>query len=484
MAYGVTPEGFVLKRFEKLREELIDSLVNKYGNIRTDSESKFGMLADIIASKHADLWALAQDVFNSRSITAEGIALDDIVYWAGLERLSATKSGLYVVLYGDDGTFIPPGTIIRCNNTGNQFESVDSWLIQTNSVGACDIEITFAELETFTINIDSDSFSYESESGGDAETVAAELVSAINDETTGSSVMYAVDNEDGTFSLVSKDFSNASISVDLITANLTMSKLGTAIPFTAQEYGPVSAPVGDATVIVTPVTGLDECYNFEVATLGRNEETDSELRARFLQTRSSYGYSTVDAIRNRILQEVDNVVDAIVYENSTDETDSDGLPPHSIMAVVDCPTTTEQAVADKIWQVKAGGILTHGDYSKTVSDSQGNTHTVKYSKITKKYVHVNIVVTDSDETAFPADGLIQIKNAILAFGETLKLGNDLVYQSFYRPIYSIQGIASVSLGIAVTDSVEDTPSYQTSSISIDKTAKPLFDSSRIHVSLA
>ena len=173
--------------------------------------------------------------------------------------------------------------------------------------------------------------------------------------------------------------------------------------------------------------------------LGREEESDTELRTRFLQTRSALGYATMDSIANRIKQEVSGVVDVVVYENSTDTIDSEGLPPHSVMVVVDCPTPIEQAVAEKIWQVKAAGIITHGSESKTVQDSQGYLHTVNYSKIATTYAHVSVMVTVSNEKAFPSNGIAQIQAAVLKFGQSLEMGDDLIFQSFYRPVYSVQG---------------------------------------------
>lgn len=487
MAFGVTPEGFVLKRFEDFRTEIVDSLRDKFGNIRTDSESKFGMFADILSSKFADLFAALQDVYHARSITAEGTALDDIVYWTGIQRLPASKSGLYVVMYGDIGTSVIPGTIIRCAETGNQFvlDSSESIQISSNSLGDCQISIVYADETEYSLSIDK-TYNYTSPANGTVQNVVDAFVTLINSGLSvfGSEVAYAVDNGDGTFNIRPKDPTDTTVTIALNTENLSFKKIGTSMPFIAQEYGPKAAPIGDASQIVTPISGLDECYNFEPAVLGREEETDTELRTRFLQTRSALGYATVDAIANRIKQEVSGVVDVVVYENSTDTIDSEGLPPHSVMVVVDCPTPIEQAVAEKIWQVKAAGIITHGSESKTVQDSQGYLHTVNYSKIATTYAHVSVMVTVSNEKAFPSNGIAQIQAAVLKFGQSLEMGDDLIFQSFYRPVYSVQGIASVTLQLAVTDNAGDTPDYGTDNIEVSRTTKVNFDLSRIHVSLA
>ena len=485
MAYGVTGQGFVVKRFEDIRAEMVDSLRSKLGNIATDPESKFGIIIDIESSKIADIWAVMHDIYNSKSITAEGTALDDIVYWTGVSRLSETKSGLYIVMYGTVGCSVIPGTIVRCKETGEQFvlNSASNIVISNNSLGDCVVSIDYADSTTYSISLDK-TFTYETSAGDEKQDIIDAFILSINDSLTGSETAFCVDNGDETFSIRSKDFTNTSVTIVLNTSKLSFEKIGTAMPFIAQEYGIVTAPIGDASQIVTPISGLDECYNFESATLGRLKETDTELRTRFMQVRSGLGYSTVDAITNRIKQEVSGVVDVITYENASSVVDSNGLPPHSIMVVVDCPDTIDQAVAEKIWKVKAGGILTHGDLNKVVEDSKGYLHTVNYSKVATEYAHVNVVITISNEKSFPSGGIAQIQSAILEFGQSLTTGDDLVYQSFYGPVYSVPGIASVVLGIDVTDAIDGTPSYGTSNIEIDKTTKVNFDLSRIHVSIA
>lgn len=476
MSYGVTPAGFVLKTAQNCHEEMAADLVSKFGNVRTDSQSKFGMLLDFFSSKFGDLWAVAQDVYLSKPITAEGVALDDIVFWSGLSRLSATKSGLYVVMYGEDGTEIPVNTTVRGLLTGNQFvlDSTSSMNISAASIGHCVIDFTFVSGADYVIRIDK----AVSINAADLESVINLMVNSINDI---SAVVTASNLGNGQMGLLSKDFTNTTISVT-VGENMEVSKFGTAMPFIAQEFGPVAAPVGDLTKIITSVQGLDECYNFTSASLGRYEETDTELRDRFLKVRSALGYATLDSIVNRIKEEVANVTDCFGYENTSDVTDADGIPPKSIMIVVDCPASAEQAVADKIWKTKAGGIGTHGAVSKTVTDSKGKSHVVKLSKVLTKYAHVNVVVTKSTETAFPVDGLSQIQQAILAHGQSFVIGNDMIHQSFYKPIYGVSGIASAVVQISVTNNSDDEPVYVSESIAIGKTTKVDFDLSRIHVS--
>ena len=85
---------------------------------------------------------------------------------------------------------------------------------------------------------------------------------------------------------------------------------------------------------VTVVLGVDSVNNPTVQSLiGTDEESDYALRIRRQQSVSlaSQGFltSTLAALKN-----VEGVVSAVVYENNSGATDADGIPSHSIWAIV------------------------------------------------------------------------------------------------------------------------------------------------------
>ena len=169
------------------------------------------------------------------------------------------------------------------------------------------------------------------------------------------------------------------------------------VTFEAEELGEVQAPAGSLVVIETPVTGWTSVVNEEDADLGRGLETDVELRLRRAESLHIIGAATVEAIQARILDEVANVTDVIVVENETDVTDPEGRPPHSLQAIV--AGGADQAIGDKIWELKAAGIQTYGtDVSVTVTDSQGFDHTIDFDRATilRSFLHIQLTV----ETGF------------------------------------------------------------------------------------
>lgn len=165
------------------------------------------------------------------------------------------------------------------------------------------------------------------------------------------------------------------------------------VDFESVEEGVIQAPAGTLTVIETPVTGWNSCINNEDADLGRDIESDAELRARRQNSLRVVGAAAVDAIRARILDEVADVTDVLVFENETDFTDIDGRPPHSIQVIA--AGGLDQDIADKIWEVKAGGIQTYGtDVSLPVIDSQGIAHTINFDRASelRVFFHIRISV--------------------------------------------------------------------------------------------
>ncbi len=165
------------------------------------------------------------------------------------------------------------------------------------------------------------------------------------------------------------------------------------IEFQAEQTGEVQAPAGSLTVIETPVTNWTSAVNQEDADLGRSLESDVELRLRRKDSLQIIGAATVEAIRARILDEVDDVTDVIVVENDTDVTDGGGRPPHSIQVVVG--GGADQDIGEKIWELKAGGIATYGtDVTVTVTDTQGFDHDIDFDRATilRSFLHIVITV--------------------------------------------------------------------------------------------
>lgn len=123
----------------------------------------------------------------------------------------------------------------------------------------------------------------------------------------------AVVNGDNTLTITTTD-SDVPFSAT-VGSNLSVISRSSPVAFLAQNYGPIPAPVGTLTEILTPVSGWSSINNTKAGATGRLTETDSELRIRRQNSLRLLGAATVEAIRARILQEVTGVTSCFVFEN-------------------------------------------------------------------------------------------------------------------------------------------------------------------------
>lgn len=98
---------------------------------------------------------------------------------------------------------------------------------------------------------------------------------------------------------------------------LSISSITSPVNFIANNYRSIPVPIGSLTNILTPIAGWQSLTNFTAGVIGRNRETDAELRLRRQNSIKIQGYATVEAIRARILQEVPGVTSVLIFENVT-----------------------------------------------------------------------------------------------------------------------------------------------------------------------
>jgi uncharacterized phage protein gp47/JayE len=197
------------------------------------------------------------------------------------------------------------------------------------------------------------------------------------------------------------------------------------VPATCTQTGPVGALAGSLTVIVNTVSGLNSTTNLEDATLGRNVDSDLILRQRREDQLALRGGSTAAAIKADLLERA-GIEAADVLENTTDAT-VDGMPPHSIEAVIDdgnVPSVDNDEIAQIIWDSKAAGIQTAGAESGTATDATGAPQTVNFSRVTYKPVYITLSQTTDGN--FPVDGQDQTRDAIVAYGARFGLGESVI----------------------------------------------------------
>lgn len=238
-------------------------------------------------------------------------------------------------------------------------------------------------------------------------------------------------------------------------------------------FGPILAPAGTLTVIETPVGGLTSVINSLDAVVGRNTETDAAARARRVALLRNEGLGTVDAIRAKVLG-VSGVIQAIVLENTSLAVDGNGTPGKAFLTLVSggADADIEQAIFD----AKPAGIQAYGTTTGTVDDSYGNPHIIGFSRPTPEPIYITVDLTASAAVG-AYGGNAAVKQALVTYGNTFVVGQDVIRSLLYGVIESVSGILDVTnirLGFSSSPS-------GTSNLTIGAIQLATFDTSRVVV---
>lgn len=476
MTYGVTPTGFVRPTLAELLTSLNTSASTIWPGIDLEADGKWGQLAGLWAKELADAWDCAQEIYTSRNVNeATGASLDNIFAEIGIRRIDATPTVIsHVLLWGDNGTLISVGRKARQSTTMLDCTLVNDVTISNTSPRKAIFSLSDpVGTVTWGISIAGVAYSY---TGTDKATAGASLASDINAGAFHGSATYASGllTVDGTV--------DATLSADFTVSaptNVNVEAVASAGIFSCDTEGPYPFPIGTLDTIMTPVTGWVSVENPLAGATGRNAETDAELRARasgFYAT----GKATQEAIRQAILNSVPGIVTCSVTSNRTDTPDVDGRPAHSFEVLVEGGSTTD--IAAVIWDTCPAGIEIHGTTATTVTDSEGRTQTVKFSRPSYAYIWVKVQRAFNTEETYPTDGDAQIKANIVAWAlANYRSGKNVYRRDIMTPVNMVPGLGDVIILLGTTTTISPPGAYAAADLAIGATALALFDVARITV---
>lgn len=197
---------------------------------------------------------------------------------------------------------------------------------------------------------------------------------------------------------------------------------------TCAESGAVAAVAGSITKISTPTRGWTAVSNALAATVGTAAESDSELRIRQRQSVSLPSVTPFEAVDGAIAN-IAGVTRHKLYENDKSSADENGIPSHSIAAIVDGGNVTE--IAQTIRGKKGQGVGTYGSTAVTVPDKYGNPHDISFSRSVD--VPVYVAITLKVFTGYTTEIGEQIKQAIADYINALTIGDDVLLSRIYSP---------------------------------------------------
>jgi len=249
--------------------------------------------------------------------------------------------------------------------------------------------------------------------------------------------------------------------------NVTSTTSGTySAIFIAETTGSgQTAAAGTLTVIPSTTAGWNSITNAADATVGQDQESIEELRARREAELALAGSGTVDAIAADVTA-VAGVISCFVEENITDVVDANGLPPHSFRAVVwdgSPAAALDNSIAQAIYGSRPAGIPAIGASSGNAVTADGRVVPVAFARaaVVTVYVSVQIVSTLGVSAA-------DVQNAILAAMPTT-VGGDVIYARIAGAVFAVPGVDDyvfVHIGTAPAPSGTSNISVSTESIAI------------------
>lgn len=197
---------------------------------------------------------------------------------------------------------------------------------------------------------------------------------------------------------------------------------------TCATSGAVAAVVGSITKINTPTRGWTAVSNATSATVGTAFEMDAALRVRQGQSVALPSLTPFEAVDGAIAN-VTGVTRHKLYENDTGSVDSNGIPAHSIAAIVEGGDVA--VIAQTIRGKKGQGVGTFGTTTEQVPDKYGNPHYISFSRPSN--VPIYVAISLKVFTGFTTQVGEQIKQAIADYINSLTIGDDVLLSRIYSP---------------------------------------------------
>lgn len=226
--------------------------------------------------------------------------------------------------------------------------------------------------------------------------------------------------------------------VTLNTSTITTTERETEIEVIALNAGTdgnVSAgAITEQTEILTGVISINNKLN----TLGgRDLETDTELRERYLKRLDRKSSFTTEGIKNYILQNT-NVQKCQVIENDTDDFDSDGRLAHSYECI--CYGDTNDNILKALYEYKIAGIRTVGDITKNFDEI-----TVGFTRPIEKTIFLRVEIQGIKEV-WKDDFKKTIKDIYLKYIDEVEPAGTIYLYKIIGEIYkNTSGIKTLKL---------------------------------------
>ena len=452
---GLDSNGLTIRSYDDILAQLeADERANIHPDINTNDTEYLGQMNKIIALYSQNLEQILQAVVdNLDPDLAEGVWLDKLAAEKAVQRLAADYSYTKEQEFsGNTGTVVNTNVIVKSLITSNEYQVVEALTLDLTACYKASFSVSnVANSTTYTIIIDGTSYPYTSDATATAAEIMSNLATSINNDVA------------ATWSAVHDTVNDTlTITADAVTQSLNITS---DVNF-ATEYvsgvGEVKALIAGASVdaantlttLVSSVAGLASTTNLSDVTVGRDEETDSELRTRLKDATATKSVAVLDAIRSR-LKNVSGVSTLLVTENTTGST-VNNIPPHAYEVVVQGGSDTD--LANEIWATKPAGIATYGTTPIVISDSEGLQQTVYITRPTVVNIAYRVSYTTYNEEILSPDIDTIISDSLVSATGNLAIGEDVIPQRFMGDIFSnSSGLESITIEVQTLTNPGDAP---------------------------
>lgn len=249
--------------------------------------------------------------------------------------------------------------------------------------------------------------------------------------------------------------------------------------FTAEESGAIDLPTNASIRIITPLANLAGVYYEQGNTIriGQEYETDEEFRKRWMLNSSTASANTDDGLEKALLELVNTDSDLQIFDNRTGET-VDGIPAHSLRIVINT-AYDDETVAQTIFKHLVDGNMfgLQGAISVKVTDSEGESETIKFDRAEVQDIYIQIRVAVQNGISM-ATIQTEIKDNIIAYitEHGFDMGSIIYANMFAASVYEVNGVAGISQLKISKNNLNWVDQIQ-----LTKTQVPNFDSTRIQV---
>ena len=473
--YGLTDNGFVIKRLDTILNEIHEELSDGFGiDTRISKPSFLDVLVTTFAGQIANLWEVAQDSYYAKyPSSATGVHLDNSIQYGGIRREMAARTIYPLHCTGIDGTKVRRHTPVATNtNPETRLYAINDFEISRSKFNSCRLKVVAVENANYSITINGSEYIYTNNSNDKAA-----LVTGIANSLRNSDFNVNVDGD----GIIIADKLLGRVSKLVLSSNLTTDYIVTIASFETEKFGKIQLPNDVITKLVDNIAGFTNVRNRLQPIYGREAQADVELRQAYIAKSALRSNTMVDSVVAEILNTVVGIETVSGFENDTDFVNDRQMPPHSIEFVVEGGEDSE--IASAILRKKAGGIQTYGSVVVDVPGKYGDSIPIKFNRPTYIYVWLKIVL-HCKRSSLPDNYKKMVSSLIVEKNKKISTGKNLLIQTLIESLYeAIPGLTYVDIQSAYRDNLSQTPTnFVAKNVLVNSRQKIILSEDRIEVS--